>query len=66
MSDITMCSGNGCDLKLKCHRYTANSSVWQSFFSNPPIKDDKCDMFWGNESEQIYLSLQDILSGNLK
>jgi len=66
MSDITMCSGDGCDLKLKCHRYTANLSVRQSFFSKPPIKDGKCDMFWGNDSEQIYLNIKDILSGNLK
>jgi hypothetical protein len=66
MSDITMCSGDGCDLKLKCHRYTANSSGWQSFFSVPPIKDAKCEMYWSNDSQQIYLNIKDILSGNLK
>lgn len=49
MSDITMCSGEGCDMKLDCYRHTANASGWQSWFSVVPIKDGKCDMFWDNE-----------------
>ena len=49
MSDITMCSGEGCDMKLDCYRHTANQSFWQSWFMEVPIKDGKCDMFWGNE-----------------
>ena len=31
MADITMCSGTGCDLKLKCYRHTAVQSDWQSW-----------------------------------
>ena len=49
MSDITMCSGEGCDMKLDCYRHTANKSFWQSWFMEVPIKDGKCDMFWDNE-----------------
>jgi hypothetical protein len=53
MADITMCSGVGCDLKHECYRYTANCGTWQSWFSEVPLKDGECDMFWDNESEQI-------------
>ena len=66
MADITMCLGDGCDLKFKCHRFTANQSGWQSYFSEFPMKNGKCDMFLSNESEQIYVDLWDIVKGNLK
>lgn len=66
MADITMCSGEGCDLKLQCHRYTAKRSEYQSFFAEPPLKDGKCEMFWGNKSEQLNVDLWDIVKGNLK
>ena len=49
MSDITMCSGFGCDFKNDCYRFTANRGIWQSWFSVVPIKDGKCEMFWDNE-----------------
>ena len=61
MSDITMCSGFGCDLKNKCYRHTANKSFWQSWFMEVPIKDGKCDMFWDNKAEQDYSNLKDIV-----
>jgi hypothetical protein len=48
MADITMCSGVGCDLKLECYRHTANQSGWQSWFTEVPLKDGKCEMFWDN------------------
>jgi hypothetical protein len=51
MSDITMCSGVGCDLKHKCYRFTAERSKWQFWFSVVPIKDGKCNMFWDNKSK---------------
>jgi hypothetical protein len=35
-----------CDLKLTCYRYTAASSMCQSYFMEPPIKDGKCDSYW--------------------
>lgn len=55
-----MCTGEGCYLKLLCHRFTANKSGWQSYFSEVPMKNSECEMYWNNESEQIYLSLKDI------
>jgi len=49
MSDITMCSGFGCDMKHDCYRFTANRGIWQYWFNVVPIKDGKCEMFWDNE-----------------
>ena len=66
MSDITMCSGKGCDLKHKCHRFSAKVSDLQTYFKEPPIKNGKCDMFWGKFSQQIYIDLEDMLNGKLK
>lgn len=48
MADITMCSGEGCDMKLECYRYTANRDKYQYYFVNPPIENGKCEMFWDN------------------
>ena len=49
MTDISMCSGFGCDMKHDCYRFTANRGMWQYYFSKPPIKDGKCEMFWDNK-----------------
>jgi hypothetical protein len=47
MADITMCNGIYCNQKEKCLRYVAKPSEWrQAYFSTPPIKGGKCDMFW--------------------
>lgn len=48
MADITMCSGEGCDMKLECYRHTANGDKYQYYFVNPPIENGKCEMFWDN------------------
>ena len=61
-----MCSGVGCDLKLECYRHTANQSGWQSWFTEVPLKDGKCEMFWGNKAEEAYTDLKDIFRNNIK
>ena len=51
MADITMCKGNDCPLKEKCHRYTSTpNEFYQSNFSIPPynIHLRKCIMYWIN------------------
>jgi hypothetical protein len=57
MSNIKMCSGLGCDLKHECYRHMAKGSHLKPFFSEPPIKNGKCDYFWGfeidNDSNEI-------------
>ena len=60
MSDITKCMGQGCPIKDTCKRYTAKESIWQSYFWESPIKDGKCDMYWGEDSENIFNHLKTI------
>jgi hypothetical protein len=48
--DGTKCSGEYCEVKDACYRYTAESSKYmQSWFFGTPIKDGECDMFWNNK-----------------
>jgi hypothetical protein len=35
----------------------------QSYFSVAPIKDGKCDMYWGEKAEAIFTELKDIVKG---
>jgi hypothetical protein len=64
MADIAKCSGEGCPLKDMCYRFTAPANEYrQSYFSTPPIKDNKCEMFWGESSEYLMQYLQDIVDG---
>lgn len=59
--DITMCVGTNCPHKQKCYRYTAKPSDYQSYFVKPPIKDGKCDMYWGENAQSVYNQLKEIL-----
>jgi len=50
MADITKCVGTDCLIKETCYRFTAKADKFmQSYFTIPPIKDGKCDMFWKNK-----------------
>ena len=47
MPDIALCTGEGCPLKEKCHRYLAKPCEYrQSYFATPPYKDGECEHFW--------------------
>ena len=61
MSDITKCEGQRCPVKEQCKRYTAKESFKQSYFMESPIKDNKCEMFWGENAEVIFNQLKNIL-----
>lgn len=64
MADITKCKGDECSIKESCYRFTAKASeFWQSWFLNSPIKDGKCDMFWGVENDYTMKQIKDILNG---
>lgn len=64
MADITKCKGEGCPAKEQCLRYTAPADeLRQSYFMESPIKDGKCDMYWGNRQTDILNMLQDIVNG---
>ncbi len=60
--DITMCLGTNCPYKESCYRFTAKPSEYmQAYFTNPPFKDGKCEMYWGDLSEAIWGQLQEIV-----
>jgi len=61
MPDITMCLGTNCPHKEKCYRFTAKPSDYQSYFMSPPIKEGKCDMYWGEDQINIWNQLKEIL-----
>ena len=57
-----MCPGTDCPQKEKCYRYTAKPcEYWQSYFIDSPIKDGKCEMYWGENAESIWNQLKDIM-----
>ena len=56
-----MCVGTNCPHKEKCYRYTAKPSEYQYYFIKPPIKDGKCEMYWGPNAESVYTQLKEIL-----
>ena len=59
-----MCSGEGCPAKTMCYRFTAKPNEYrQSYFSVPPIKEGKCDMFWGEASKKLMDQLTKIVNG---
>ena len=67
MSDITKCDGTDCPIKESCYRFTAVANEYgQSTFVDAPIKDGKCEMFWGNNSQQIFEQLKDIVKNESK
>ena len=59
--DITMCQGTNCPHKETCYRYTAKPSEYQSYFIDPPVKDGKCDMYWGENAESVWKQLNEII-----
>lgn len=62
MADITMCEGKNCPVKDKCYRFTATPSEYrQSYFTNPPIKEGECNMYWGENAENIFKQIKNIL-----
>ena len=59
--DITMCPGTNCPHRISCHRYTAEPSEYQSYFTEAPVKDEKCDMYWGANAESVWKQLNEII-----
>jgi len=58
MPDITKCLGEKdkivCPYKEKCYRFTAKSDEYQSYFQGMPLKNDKCDHYWGDGGLAIW------------
>lgn len=67
MADITLCKGNNCPMKEQCKRYTSpHNPKYQSYFTESPIKDGKCDMFWGDVADVVMEQLKSIMRGEEK
>jgi len=63
MSDITKCEGEGCPIKEKCTRFTATANEFrQAYFTDSPIKDGKCEMYWGEGNDNIMNQLNSIMN----
>jgi hypothetical protein len=59
--DITMCPGTNCPHKETCYRYTAKPSEYQSYFTEAPVKDEKCDMYWGANAKSVWKQINEII-----
>lgn len=64
MPDITMCKGTDCPFTESCYRFTAKPGEYQSYFVEPPVKDGKCIMYWGENAESMWNQLNNIVNGN--
>jgi len=60
MADITKCDGANCLIKDTCKRFTSESGFRQSWFSESPIKNGKCEMYWGITQDSILNTLKEI------
>ena len=49
MADISMCEGNGCEVKHTCYRFTAKPSNYQSYFAPTTIEEDGCEYYINNK-----------------
>ena len=64
MPDITMCEGEGCPIKNHCYRHISKPSEFrQSYFEESPWDGKRCEMFWGENAQQIWDKLKDITNG---
>lgn len=59
MADITKCFGEEneiiCPYREKCYRFTAKGDeLYQSYFVGLPLKNDKCDHYWGDGGLAIW------------
>ena len=50
MADISMCEGDGCEVKHTCYRFTAKPSNYQSYLAPTTIEDKGCEYYINNKS----------------
>lgn len=53
MSDITMCTGEGCPVRKHCYRHTSRASERQSYFKVPPFDGKACNNYWSNDDKSL-------------
>ena len=45
MADMTLCSGEACDLRHNCRRYLTTPAPLQSWLSEVPMVDGRCELY---------------------
>ena len=66
MADICMCKGTNCPVKENCYRFTAKADEYQSYFVDAPIKDGKCEYYWGENADNIFNELKETVKDGIK
>ena len=62
MPDITMCKDYDCKLKETCFRYNAKPDYYQSYFvGSPKDEDAECRYYWGDNQNQMFEQLEEIV-----
>jgi len=60
--DICKCKGQigevNCPYKENCYRFTAKADAYQSYFIELPLKNNKCDHYWGKDGEKIWNKIE--------
>ena len=51
MADITMCTGEGCEARVTCYRFTAIPHERQSYFIGVPDINGGCEYYINNNYE---------------
>ena len=46
MADISMCAGEGCEVKETCYRSQATPSKYRQSYIKPDIQKKDCDYYW--------------------
>ena len=51
MADISMCEGEGCDVKNTCYRFTAKPSKSMQSYLMPYVQPGGCEYYWNNNKQ---------------
>jgi len=61
MAELTKCTGEGCLLKLECHRWTkVEPYKEEEYFVKVPydFKLDTCQYIWNDNAEWLFLEIE--------
>ena len=62
MMDMTFCKDAECPYITTCKRYSDSAeTMWR--FTESPRKGDKCEMYWGENQQNIMNMLESIVKG---
>ena len=53
MADISMCEGEGCEVKNTCYRFTAKPNKFLQSYVMPTVQPGGCDLYWNINKQKI-------------